>query len=165
VRRQENRQLAREGDHRLKGSRYFWLANAENLDESFRDAFAASKHSDLKVSRAWAIKELFRDFWGYRARGWEAQAFQQMVQLGHPQSVNSDQKGSQDFKAVPGQPAQLLRIPDYECGVGGDEFQDKNCEVECTRFSLAPRLQSQHPVLLRWAGYGPRGFTLIYEEQ
>lgn len=75
VRRQENRQLVREGDHRLKGSRYFWLVNAENLDERFQEAFAVLKHSDLKVSRAWAIKELFRDFWGYSTRGWGRRHF------------------------------------------------------------------------------------------
>jgi len=27
------------------------------------------KHSDLKVARAWAIKELFRDFWSYTYAG------------------------------------------------------------------------------------------------
>ena len=75
VRRQENRQLAKQDDHRLKGSRYLWLVNAENLDEHFQEAFAALKHSDLKVSRAWAIKELFRDFWEYRTRGWGRRHF------------------------------------------------------------------------------------------
>lgn len=75
VRRRENGQLAKEGDHRLKGSRYFWLVNAENLDERFQAAFAALKDADLKVSRAWAIKELFRDFWDYRTRGWGRRHF------------------------------------------------------------------------------------------
>lgn len=75
VRRRENSHLAKRGDHRLKGSRYFWLVNEENLDEKFREAFASLKHSDLKVSRAWAIKELFRDFWGYKTRGWGRRHF------------------------------------------------------------------------------------------
>lgn len=70
VRRRENKQLIKQGDHRLKGSRYMWLVNDENLDERFQEAFAALKHSDLKVARAWAIKELFRDFWDYATRGW-----------------------------------------------------------------------------------------------
>lgn len=38
----------------------------------FGEAFSALKHSDLKVARAWAIKELFRDFWSYATRGWGA---------------------------------------------------------------------------------------------
>lgn len=75
VRRQENRQLSQEGDHRLKGSRYFWLVNEESLSESFKEAFSELKRADLKVSRAWAIKELFRDFWDYRTRGWGLRHF------------------------------------------------------------------------------------------
>lgn len=75
VRRQENRQLLQEGDHRLKGSRYFWLVNEENLSEDFKEAFSQLKRSDLKVARAWAIKELFRDFWDYATRGWALRHF------------------------------------------------------------------------------------------
>lgn len=75
VRRQENKQLVRQGDDRLIGSRYFWLVNEDNLDASFRNAFAALKRSDLKVARAWAIKELFRNFWGYASRGWGRRHF------------------------------------------------------------------------------------------
>ena len=75
VRRQENKQLIRQGDHRLKGSRYLWLVNEENVNEKFAEAFTALKGSDLKVARAWAIKELFRDFWGYASRGWGRRHF------------------------------------------------------------------------------------------
>lgn len=69
MRRRENKELIKQGDHRLKGSRYMWLVNDENLAERFQEAFSALKHSDLKVARAWAIKELFRDFWDYATRG------------------------------------------------------------------------------------------------
>lgn len=75
VRRRENKELSRQGDHRLKGSRYFWLVNEENLEEKFQEAFLSLKHADLKVARAWAIKELFRDFWGYRTKGWARRHF------------------------------------------------------------------------------------------
>jgi len=75
VRRQENKYLTKQGDHRLKGSRYLWLVNEENLDAQFGEAFSALKHSDLKVARAWAIKEMFRDFWSYAARGWGRRHF------------------------------------------------------------------------------------------
>lgn len=75
VRRRENRQLIKQGDNRLKGSRYLWLVNQENLDERFQEAFAVLKQSDLKVSRAWAIKELFRDFWDYSTKGWARRHF------------------------------------------------------------------------------------------
>jgi len=65
VRRQENKQLLLQGDERLKGRRYFWITNEENLREALRKTFAHLKSADLKVARAWAIKELFRDFWSY----------------------------------------------------------------------------------------------------
>ena len=69
VRRQENKQLIEQGDGRLKGSKFFWLTNKENQTEKSVDAFGQLKQSDLKVARAWAIKELFRDFWAYNYAG------------------------------------------------------------------------------------------------
>lgn len=65
VRRKENKQLVEQGDDCLKGSKFFWLTNEENLKEKHIDSFDALKNADLKVARAWAIKELFRDFWSY----------------------------------------------------------------------------------------------------
>ena len=76
VRRAENKTLSKEGDDRLKGSRYYWLTNEENLDKERAEQFAALKKSDLKVARAWAIKELFRTFWGYRHAGWAKRHFE-----------------------------------------------------------------------------------------
>jgi transposase len=70
VRRQENKELTQAGDRRLVGTRFSWLVNEENLNELFVEKFNELKQSDLKVSRAWAIKELFRNFWDYRHAGW-----------------------------------------------------------------------------------------------
>lgn len=75
VRRQESKQLAKQGDDRLKGSRFLWLVNEENVSDKFEDRFASLKNSDLKAARAWAIKELFRAFWSYATRGWGRRHF------------------------------------------------------------------------------------------
>jgi transposase len=75
VRRAENRRLAKAGDGRLKGTKYLWLANEENHKARFAETFAKLKKSDLKVSRAWAIKEMYRDFWTYARRGWAKRFF------------------------------------------------------------------------------------------
>ncbi len=75
VRRQENKELIKQGDMSLKGSRFSWLSNEENLREEFIERFDRLKHADLKVSRAWAIKELFRDFWPYAHAGWAKRHF------------------------------------------------------------------------------------------
>ncbi len=77
VRRQENKVLIGQGDKRLKGSKFSWLANEENVNEKFAEHFNTLKHSDLKVARAWALKELFRDFWSYTYAGCAERHFKQ----------------------------------------------------------------------------------------
>lgn len=52
VRRQENKELIAQGDGRLKGSKFSWLSNEENLNEKFVGRFNTLKHADLKVARA-----------------------------------------------------------------------------------------------------------------
>ena len=70
VRCKENKQLAEAGDKRLTVSKFQWLANQENLPERYSESFDVLRNSELKVARAWAIKELFRDFWTYQTAGW-----------------------------------------------------------------------------------------------
>jgi transposase len=69
VRRQENKQLLAKGDETLKGSRQLWLYNPQNMSEGQRASFARLKDLNLKVSRAWAIKELFTELWHYSYEG------------------------------------------------------------------------------------------------
>ncbi|MDA1215133.1 MAG: ISL3 family transposase [Planctomycetota bacterium] len=66
VRRAEHKALKQEGDERLTGSRYLWLTNEENLSEEKAATFEDLKEADLKTSRAWAMRELFRDFFEQR---------------------------------------------------------------------------------------------------
>jgi transposase len=77
VRRQENKVLNKAGDERLKGSKYLWLSNEENLGEEARERFEHLKHADLKAARAWAIKELFKQFWTYTYAGCAKRHFEQ----------------------------------------------------------------------------------------
>ncbi len=63
VRRGEHRELAKEGDQTLAGSRQLWLYGQENLPEKWRQQFDKLKAKNLKTGRAWAIKEQFREFW------------------------------------------------------------------------------------------------------
>lgn len=65
VRRGESKQLSKEGDERLKGTRFLWLHNEENIPEWRHQEFSELKASDLRTSRAWAIKESLRHFWDY----------------------------------------------------------------------------------------------------
>lgn len=77
VRRQENKRLNNGGDERLKGSKYLWLTNEENMGEEARESFERLKHADLKVARAWAIKESFKAFWNYTYAGCAKRRFGQ----------------------------------------------------------------------------------------
>lgn len=63
VRKQEHTALLKQGDEILTGSRQMWLFNHENLSEDDAEYFNLLKELNLKTSRAWGIKELFRQFW------------------------------------------------------------------------------------------------------
>ena len=63
VRRQEHRQLIKEGDETLKGSKYSWLKNPQNMTRQEKRDFQRLKKEALKVARAWGIKELFSEIW------------------------------------------------------------------------------------------------------
>ncbi len=65
VRRGEHKVLAARGDLRLKGTKYLWLWNEEDVPEWRREEFLGVKNAELKTSRAWAIKEALREFWTY----------------------------------------------------------------------------------------------------
>lgn len=67
VRRAEHRSLRAAGDDSLTGTRYLWLHADERAPEHRREAFDALRETNLKTTRAWAIKESLRDFYGYRS--------------------------------------------------------------------------------------------------
>jgi transposase len=67
VRKQEHRALLREtGASVLTGSKYLWLYAEAHLPPERALAFASLKTLNLKVGRAWAIKEALRTLWSYR---------------------------------------------------------------------------------------------------
>ena len=75
VRRAEHRRLAGEDDQRLKGSRYAWLRNPENMDEERWEQFAELRDSALQTARAWGYKEHAMTLWAYRSRAWARKAW------------------------------------------------------------------------------------------
>lgn len=72
VRKQENRSLRGEGNDLLVGAKYLFLKNKLEGEEKTR--FRSLMQEDLKVGRAWALKEDFRHFWTY-ARECVARSF------------------------------------------------------------------------------------------
>ncbi len=66
VRKAENKSLRKEGLELLKGTKYLWLTNPENWTDQQKGLFKELKDKGLKVGRAWALKEMFLDLWGYK---------------------------------------------------------------------------------------------------
>ena len=77
VRKQEHRVLSPTGDDRLKGTKYLWLYSEENLPDRYRPILEALKGMNLKVGRAWAMKESLRGLWDYVSVGWARRFFRQ----------------------------------------------------------------------------------------
>jgi len=69
VRRVEHRALQQAEDDRLTGTKYLWLMRPRDMSPEQRALFRALQHSDLMAARAWALKERFRQFWGYTYLG------------------------------------------------------------------------------------------------
>ncbi len=79
VRRQEHRQLIRQGDDRMKGSKYQWLRNRGNMSWHQQRSFSELRQSSLKTARAWAIKDLASRLWDYRSRTWAEKGWKRLI--------------------------------------------------------------------------------------
>jgi transposase len=75
VRRTENKQLRAEGDDRLKGTRFDWLRNPNNMKWREKLKFMALKKAHLKSSRAWALKQAAMEVFNYISETWARKHF------------------------------------------------------------------------------------------
>jgi transposase len=57
--------LKAEGDERLTGTKYDWLRNPALMDSEQHREFSQLRQSDLKTSRAWAMKETGMALYNY----------------------------------------------------------------------------------------------------
>jgi len=65
VRRTEHKELRAEGDERLKGTKYDWLKGRDKFDLGEWREFCLLRRSNLKTSRAWALKEQAMKLWDF----------------------------------------------------------------------------------------------------
>lgn len=65
VRRREHRELKKEDDMRLSGTKYVWLTSQENLSDKQSERLESIFYSGLETGKAWAFKELLRDLWSH----------------------------------------------------------------------------------------------------
>ena len=70
VRRDEIRQKGPQHKALMHKTRFIWLKNPWNLTEHQAHRLGELERLNLKINRAYLLKELFRHFWEYRRGGW-----------------------------------------------------------------------------------------------
>ncbi|MGE0528480.1 MAG: ISL3 family transposase [Bdellovibrionales bacterium] len=65
VRRAEHKAFMKEDNETLKGAKYLFLKNPENMTDIEKERFKTLRMDKLKAGRAWSIKEMFSEFWTY----------------------------------------------------------------------------------------------------
>jgi len=70
VRREEARELKAENPEVLKKTRYVWLKNPWNLTDKQKVRLSYLEKLNLKINRAYLLKEAFRRFWDYTYPAW-----------------------------------------------------------------------------------------------
>ncbi len=73
VRRDEIREKGDDHKELMKKTRYIWLKNPWNLSQNQQSRLADLEQLNLKINRAYLLKESFREFWGYTTVGWAKQ--------------------------------------------------------------------------------------------
>lgn len=64
----------------LKGTRYLWLQNPENMKAASRSRFELLRKTSLRVARAWSMKETARHLWHYRTRRTARRAWKHVIE-------------------------------------------------------------------------------------
>jgi len=70
VRRDEIQEKGKEHKELMKHTRYIWLKNPWNLTDNQKSRLSALEQLNLKINRAYLLKEAFRNFWSYSSPGW-----------------------------------------------------------------------------------------------
>ena len=70
VRRNEIQEKGKEHKELMKHTRYIWLKNPWNLTDKQKSRLSTLERLNLKINRAYLLKEAFRNFWSYSKPGW-----------------------------------------------------------------------------------------------
>jgi transposase len=72
VRRDEIREKGKDHKDLVTHTRFIWLKNPWNLTDKQKGRLSALEKLNLKINRAYLLKESFRQFWSYKTKGWAA---------------------------------------------------------------------------------------------
>ena len=70
VRKDEIKEKGKQHKELMKNSRYIWLKNPWNLTNKQQSRLGSLEQLNLKINRAYLLKEAFRQFWSYQRQGW-----------------------------------------------------------------------------------------------
>jgi transposase len=70
VRRDEIREKGKDHKALMAKTRYIWLKNPWNLSDKQQARLSELEQLNLKINRAYLLKEAFREFWTYTYAGW-----------------------------------------------------------------------------------------------
>lgn len=70
VRREEIRDKGQDHRDLVKRTRYIWLKNPWNLTDNQTQTLRMLEKLNLRIGRAYMLKEAFREFWNYHTKGW-----------------------------------------------------------------------------------------------
>jgi transposase len=100
VRRAEHSSLQYRDDETLKGSRMLWLYGEENIPSKWIRRFRKLvSNTKLRTAKAWAVKELWRDFWKSPDQDSAAQTFKEWYREAMATRLEPVKKVARMFKA------------------------------------------------------------------
>lgn len=156
VRREEQWDLHRRGSRALHKTRFLWLYSHENLPDEHRTRFDELVALNLKVGRAWAIKESLRALWEYRSPGWARRFFKQWhawavrSRLAPMRRVAKMLRDRLDHivtfckhpitqGVAEGLNSKIMAIKRYACGFRNERHFETAIFFHCGKLDLAPR--------------------------
>lgn len=90
VRRDEIREKGKEHKALMSKTRSIWLKNPWNLTDKQQARLSELEHRNLKINRAYLLKESFRGFWSYHLCRMGQTLPQQVVLVGHSLTAQAD---------------------------------------------------------------------------
>ena len=145
VRKEEHRELKRAEDERLAGSKYLWLYWRENVPDKHKSRLRSLSRQNLKTARAWAIKESFRELWGFRHSAWALRHFTAWYFWATHSRLEPLIEKARMF--VPD--SDVLQASDHQCGERRTQFQDPDDQEDGLRLPEPRELRDRELFPLR----------------
>ena len=155
VRRAEHKQLQKEDDGSLAGTRYAWLKHPDDHSPKQRDAFERLRGGELKTARAWAIGACLERFWVCDNAEEAEGLFSRWYDWAQPVRTEAGAEVREDAQEADRSDPDLVQAPNQQRRRGGLQQQDPGVEVSGPRLPQLRELPDEDPVLLRRAGHGP----------